>query len=110
MTSSSCITTARWGDHVAVLLLAPTHRFGIFVASNAVPGIGNHLLEPLLTHLFGSAVSKPSPVALPNARERAVRLAGTYRDYLHTRNDLSRNRALMPIVQSSVRVGSSVWR
>lgn len=101
------------GDHVAVLLLAPAHRFGVFVASNAVPGIGNHLLEPLLTHLFGPAASPPPPVALPDARERAVRVAGTYRNYLHTRNDLSRHRALMPIVQSSVSVdpdGGIRWR
>jgi CubicO group peptidase (beta-lactamase class C family) len=100
-------------DHLAVLLLAPRHRFGIFAASNAVRGIGNHLLEPLLTHLFGSAAAPASPVGLPNARERSARFAGTYRDYNHTRNDLSRSRALMPMVQSSVRVdpdGAISWR
>ena len=101
------------GDHLAVLLLAPDHRFAVFVASNAVPGIGNHLLEPLLTHLFGSTAPRSSPIALPNVRERAARFAGTYRDYNHTRNDLSRHRALMPMVQSSVTAdpdGAIRWR
>jgi hypothetical protein len=34
------------GDHEAVLLLDPAAKFGMFVASNAVPGVGNRLLDP----------------------------------------------------------------
>jgi CubicO group peptidase (beta-lactamase class C family) len=90
------------GDQVSVVLLDPADRFGLFVGSNAVPGIANHILEPLLTYLVGPSLPTPPPTPLPDAPQRAPRFAGIYRDYHHTRNDMSRLRALMPMIQSPV--------
>jgi hypothetical protein len=90
------------GDQVAVMLLDPANAFGLFVASNANPGIGNHLLDPLLTHLFGPAPPVPPPAPVRPATGNAQRVAGAYRDYHRTRHDLSRIRALMPMLQSRV--------
>ena len=87
-------------DQVAVMLLDPDNAFGLFVASNANPGIGNHLLEPVLEHLYSPA--PPTPVvAMANAPD-AQRVAGAYLDSNRTRHDLSRIRALMPMLQSRV--------
>jgi CubicO group peptidase (beta-lactamase class C family) len=99
------------GDQVGVLVLAPAHRFGIFVASNGVNEggieVGNTLLEPLLTHLFGPSTPPPPPTVVPDSPDslrRALQVAGTYRDYHHTRNDMSRLRAMMPMIQSRATV------
>ena len=99
------------GDQIGVMVLAPADRFGIFVASNGSPDdgnqIGNQLLDPLLAYLVGPAApSPPPPAPLPGALRRARRFGGTYRDYHHTRNDMSRLRALMPMIQSRVIVES----
>jgi hypothetical protein len=103
------------GDHIAVLVLAPDERLGIFVASNSANNdIGNQLLEPLLTHLFGPARPAPPPLAVPpDALQRARRFAGTYRDYRHTPDDMTRLMALMPVIQSRVTVepdGAIRWK
>lgn len=101
------------GDHVSVVLLAPADKFGIFVASNGVPGVGNHVLEPLLTYLVGPPTPTSPPIPLSDARERVSVFGGAYRDYHHTRNDMSRLRAIMPMVQSRVRVeadGAIRWQ
>ena len=92
------------GDQVAVMLLAPADRFGIFIASNASPDVslGNQLLEPLLTYFFGPAAPTPPPAPLPDARARAPRFAGSYRSYSRTRDEMSQLRALMPMLQSRV--------
>jgi CubicO group peptidase (beta-lactamase class C family) len=92
------------GDHISVLVLEPDERFGIFVASNSASNdVGNQLLEPLLTYVFGpTAPTVPPPSPLPDAVRRAQRFAGTYRDYRHTRNDMTRLMALMPMIQSRV--------
>ena len=89
------------GDQVAVMLLDPDNAFGLFVASNANPGIGNHLLEPVLTHLYSPAPTAPPVVAMADAPD-ARRVAGVYLDSNRTRHDLSRIRALMPMLQSRV--------
>ena len=39
-----------------------------------------------------------------SAPSRAPRVAGVYRNYMHTRNEMSRLRALMPMIQSRVSV------
>ena len=83
------------------MLLDPDNAFGLFVASNANPGIGNHLLEPVLTHLYGPAPTPAPPVAMAGAPD-ARRVAGVYLDTNRTRHDLSRIRALMPMLQSRV--------
>ena len=88
-------------DHVAVMLLDPDNGFGLFVASNSNPGIGNHLLEPLLAHLYGPAPEVPSPVALA-ATGHAAQVAGVYLDLQRTRHDLSSVRALMPMLQARI--------
>jgi CubicO group peptidase (beta-lactamase class C family) len=105
------------GDQIGVMVLAPADRFGIFVASNGAPEggsqVGNELLEPLLTHLLGPSSPPPPPTPLPDAVRRAPHVAGTYRDYHHTRNDMSRIRAIMPMVQSRVTVepdGAIRWK
>jgi CubicO group peptidase (beta-lactamase class C family) len=103
------------GDHIAVLVLAPDERLGIFVASNSANhDIGNQLLEPLLTHLFGPArPAPPAPAVPPDALQRARRFAGTYRDYRHTPDDITRLMALMPMIQSRVTVepdGAIRWK
>jgi CubicO group peptidase (beta-lactamase class C family)/uncharacterized membrane protein len=93
------------GDQIGVLVLDPADKLGIFLASNALPGI-EPALDPVLTFLFGPTVSTSPPTPLPDALRRAPRFAGTYRDYHHTRADMSRLMALMPMVQSRVRVES----
>jgi hypothetical protein len=103
------------GDQIGVMVLAPSDRFGIFVASNAEGGnqVGNALLEPLLTHQLGPSVPPSPPTPLPDALRRAPHVAGTYRDYHHTRNDMSRIRAIMPMLQSRVIVetdGAIRWK
>jgi len=101
------------GDQIGVLVLAPDERLGVFVASNAVPGVANQVLDPLLTHLVGPSSPVPPPTALPDAPRRAPRFAGAYRDYHHTRNDMTRLVALMPVIQSRVAAasdGSLNWR
>ena len=85
-----------------MVVLVPADNFGIFVASNSLPGLGDFLFEPLMTHLAGPAVAPSPPMALPDAIERAPRFAGTYRDYKRTRNEMSQIRALMPMIQSRV--------
>jgi hypothetical protein len=96
------------GDHISVLVLAADERFGVFVASNSgSDDVGNQLLEPLLSYLFGPRLpTAPPPSFLPDAVRRAERFAGTYRDYRHTRNDMARLMALMPMIQSRVTVES----
>ena len=105
------------GDQRGVLVLAPDDRFGIFVASNSPDDgrqVGNLMLEPLLTHLAGPSAPTPSPPApLPNALRSADRFGGTYRDYRHHRNDMSRIWTLMPMIQSRVTVepdGTIRWK
>jgi CubicO group peptidase (beta-lactamase class C family) len=90
------------GDQIGVMLLAPADRFGIFVASNAVPGVANDVLEPLLTYLVGPETPTRPPAPLPDAGRRAPRFAGSYRNYARTRNEMSQVRALMPMLQSRV--------
>jgi CubicO group peptidase (beta-lactamase class C family) len=89
------------GDQVAVMLLDPGNRFGLFAASNANPGVGNHLLEPVLTHLYGPAPA-PAPRAPLAGAGHASGVAGVYLDLNRTRHDLSAVRALMPMLQSRV--------
>ncbi len=105
------------GDHIGVMVLAPADRFGMFVASNGAPDgrnqVGNQLLEPLLTHLFGPSTPPSPPTPLAASLRRAPQVAGTYRDYHHTRNDMSRLRAMMPMIQSRVTVepdGAIRWQ
>ena len=83
------------------MLLDPSNGFGLFVASNANPGIGNHLLEPVLTHLYGPTPT-PAPRRVRGSRARRTPVAGVYLDTHRTRHDLSRIRALMPMLQSRV--------
>ena len=99
------------GDQIGVMVLAPASGLGIFAASNALPGAANHLLEPLLTHLFGpeTAATPPTPMPVPSGNAR--RAAGTYRDFHHTRKDMSRPISLM--FQSRVSAepdGAIRWR
>jgi len=94
------------GDHVAVMLLSPTNKFGVFVASNGPSDIGNRLLERMLTYVVGPAVATPPATSSPDARQRAQLFAGCYRDYHHTWDDMSQIRSLMPMVQSRVSVES----
>ena len=105
------------GDQLGVLVLAPVDRFGIFVASNSPDDgsqVGNLILDPLLTYLVGPSTPTPSPPSpVPNALRRARRFSGTYRDYRHHRNDISRIWSLMPIIQSRVTVepdGAIRWK
>ena len=102
------------GDQAGSLILIPEARLGVFVASNSLPGLGDFLYAPMMTHLFGDAHPPLPALALrPGAHERAARLSGTYRDYHHTRNDMSRVRALMPFIQARVTVdgdGALRWR
>ena len=88
-------------DHVGVMLLDPDNGFGMFAASNSNPGIGNYLLEPVLTHLYGPRPAAPAPVALRGSGH-AAQVAGVYLDLHRTRHDLSRVRALMPMLQARV--------
>jgi len=100
------------GDQIGVVVLDPGNRFGIFLASNALPGI-EAVLAPLLDHVFGPALTAAPPVPIAGAAARTARYAGTFRDFHHTRNDLSRLRALMPIIQTRViaEAGGTIrWR
>jgi CubicO group peptidase (beta-lactamase class C family)/uncharacterized membrane protein len=100
------------GDQAGMLVLLPEDRLGIFVASNSLPGLGDFLYASVMTHLLGDA-DPPLPALTPSpaALDRAVRLAGTYRDYHHTRDDMSRVRALMPMIQARLTVeGPGVLR
>jgi hypothetical protein len=90
-------------DQVGVILLDPDNGFGMFAASNSNPGIGNYLLEPVLTHLYGPDPEPPAPVALRGSGH-AAQVAGVYLDLHRTRHDLSRVRALMPMLQANVSV------
>ena len=102
------------GDQAGMLILMPEDRLGIFVASNSLPGLGDFLYAPMMTHLLGDADPPLATLAQRSgARERAARLAGTYRDYHHTRSDMSRIRALMPMIQARLTVdgdGALRWR
>jgi CubicO group peptidase (beta-lactamase class C family) len=109
------------GAQIAVLVLAPAERFGIFVASNGAPGghnnsIGNLILDPLLTRLLGPAARAPAPPPSapgPDAIRAARRVAGTYRHYRQTRNDMTWLLAIMPMMQSRVTVdddGAIRWK
>ena len=106
------------GDHIGMLMVSPGDRFGVFVASNGAPpegaSIGNLLLEPMLTLLAGPATAPPPPPEPPpDAALRARRVAGTYRDYRHTRNDMARLMTLMPMIQTRLTVeadGAIRWR
>jgi CubicO group peptidase (beta-lactamase class C family) len=94
-------------DQHGSLLLMPDDGLGIFVASNSIPGLGDFLYAPMMTHLYGTADPPLAPVtSRPDARDRAARFAGSYRDFHHTRNDMSRIRALMPMIQSRVSVAA----
>jgi len=96
-------------DQVGVLLLDPDNGFGLFVASNSNPGIGNQLLEPVLTHLYGPEPAAPAPRAIRSSGH-AEEVAGVYVDLDRTRHDLSSVRALMPMLQSRVAAaGDTVW-
>jgi CubicO group peptidase (beta-lactamase class C family) len=88
------------GDQAALMVLVPGARLGVFVVSNAVPGIGDFLFEPMLTQLAGPAVLPPPPTPLPDAPQRARRFAGTYRTIRQVRREMSRLRTLMPMSQS----------
>lgn len=99
------------GDQIGVLVLAPASRLGIFAASNALPGVANQLLTPLLTHLFGpeTGAAPPTPMSVPSGNSN--RVAGIYRDFHHTRNDMSRSISLM--LQSRISAepdGAIRWR
>jgi CubicO group peptidase (beta-lactamase class C family) len=99
------------GDQIGVMVLAPASELGIFAASNALPGVANRLLEPLLTHLFGPDPAAAPPVPMSVASGNARRATGTYRDFHHTRNDMSRPISLM--LQSRVSAepdGAVRWR
>ena len=101
------------GDQASMVLLFPPERLGIFVASTSLPGLGDFLFDPLMTHLAGPATPVEHPAASPSGAPHAAHVAGMYRDYHHTRHDLSRLRALMPMIQSPVSSepdGSIRWR
>lgn len=83
------------GDQLGVMVLAPESGLGIFAASNTLPGVGNQLLEPVLTHLFGPEPASLPPRPMADSASHARRLAGIYRDLLRTRNDLSKAFALV---------------
>jgi CubicO group peptidase (beta-lactamase class C family) len=96
-------------DQVGVIVLDPDNAFGLFVASNSNPGIGNHLLEPVLRHLYGAEPAVPAPRALRSSGH-AEEVAGVYLDLDRTRHDLSRIRAIMPMLQSRVAAaGDTIW-
>jgi CubicO group peptidase (beta-lactamase class C family) len=88
-------------DQVGVMLLDPDNAFGLFVASNSNPGIGNHLLEPVLNHLYGPEPQAAASVPL-HGTGHAAEAAGVYLDLDRTRDDLSSIRALMPMLQARV--------
>jgi CubicO group peptidase (beta-lactamase class C family) len=94
------------GDHGSMVVLAPADGLGIFVTSNALPGVGDFLFAPLMTHLAGPAAPAPPATPLPDALQRAPRFAGTYRTYRQVRHEMARVRSLMPMSQSRVTVES----
>jgi len=96
-------------DQVGVILLDPGNAFGLFVASNSNPGIGNQLLEPVLAHLYGPEPAVPAPAAIRSSGH-AEEVAGVYVDLDRTRHDLSSGRAIMPMLQSRVvAAGDTIW-
>jgi CubicO group peptidase (beta-lactamase class C family) len=99
------------GGQIGVLVLAPDHALGVFAASNELPGVANHILAPLLTHLFGPEPPPAPPIPLAGVGSGGSRVAGWYRNYHHTRHEMSRAIALM--LQSPVRAeadGAIRWR
>jgi CubicO group peptidase (beta-lactamase class C family) len=90
------------GDQAAFMLLAPDNKFGVFVASNALPGIGDFLFEPMMTYLAGPPLSPQVPTPVPDARQRASRFTGTYRMYRQARSDMGRLRTLGPVGRARV--------
>ena len=88
-------------DHVGVLLLDPDAGFGLFAASNSNPGIANHLLAPVLDHLYGPETPPSLPAPL-RGTGHAKEVAGVYLDSNRTRHDLSSVRALMPMLQARI--------
>jgi CubicO group peptidase (beta-lactamase class C family) len=88
-------------DQVGVLLLDPDAGFGMFAASNSNPGIGNHLLAPVLDHLYGRETPPPPGTPL-RGTGHATDVAGVYLDTNRARHDLSSVRALMPMLQAHV--------
>jgi CubicO group peptidase (beta-lactamase class C family) len=96
-------------DQVGVIVLDPDNAFGLFVASNSNPGIGNLLLEPVLTHLFGPEPAMAAPRAVGTSGH-AQQVAGVYLDLDRTRHDVSSSRALMPMLQARVAAdGDTIW-
>jgi hypothetical protein len=107
------VSSGTLGDQSSLIVLFPEARAGIFIASNVVPGVGDFLFEPMMTHLAGPAAVPPPPVPLPDAPERARRFAGVYRTYQQVRNEMTRLRSLMPMSQSRVSVapdGTIQWQ
>lgn len=99
------------GDQIGVMVLAPATGLGVFAASNALPGVANQLLEPLLTHLFGPETPAVPPTPIPSLSGDSIRVEGTYQDFHHTRNDMSRPVVLT--LQSRVSAepdGAIHWR
>jgi CubicO group peptidase (beta-lactamase class C family) len=92
------------GDQVGAVLLDPRGCLGLFVGANALQ------IEPLvsriLTHLYGPVTQTERPAPMPNAADRASQYAGVFRNFHHTRNDLSRLFALMPTIQTRVVPGA----
>jgi CubicO group peptidase (beta-lactamase class C family) len=100
------------GDQIGVVVIDPDNGLGIFLASNTLPGIGP-LVDPMLTHLFGPPIALSAPPILPGAASRAKAFRGVYRNAHHTRHDMSRLRALMPMIQTRVSAssdGSLAWQ
>jgi CubicO group peptidase (beta-lactamase class C family) len=96
-------------DQVGVILLDPDNAFGLFVAANSNPGIGNQLLEPVLTHLYGPEPAAPALRAVRSSGH-ADEVAGVYVDLDRTRHDLSSIRTIMPMLQSRVvAAGDTIW-
>jgi len=101
------------GDQASLMVLAPAHKLGFFVASNALPGVGDFLFEPAMTHLFGPSVPVPPPVPIPDALRRAERFAGVYRAYRRAGYEMSAIRGLTPMIQRRVSVdrdGAIRWQ
>ncbi len=107
------VSSGTLGDQSSLMVLFPEARLGIFIACNMVPGVGDFMFEPMMTHLAGPAAAPPPPVPLPNARQRAPRFAGSYRTYQQVRNEMTRLRSLMPMSQSRVSIepdGAIRWQ
>jgi CubicO group peptidase (beta-lactamase class C family) len=94
------------GDHAAAIFVMPAEDLGICVISNALPGAGDYLFEPLMTHLAGSPVSASPVRPAADAAQRATRVVGTYQTYRRAGHEMSAFRMLMPMMQSSVTVES----